>query len=298
MDAIGRMYRPEERCMNKTVLPGTNNPLSGITNYHTHTPLCRHAVGTEEEYVLEALKNGFSLLGFADHGAWPYESDYVSYMRMSLKEFPGYEKRVRDLEQKYAGRIEILLGMENEAFPPYIGWLKEFKEEHLDYLILGNHYDYCDEFNPDNHLPLSDRGGFYFGLCTRREEILRYGKRTVWGIETGVYDCLAHPDLFCFAYPVFDDDCKAVSRDLCAAAEAYHLPLEVNLNGMQRTDGGLGYPCRRFWEIASDFKIQAIIGFDAHRPAQLGLISLRQQALDMLNGLNIPVIDRLPLRKK
>lgn len=280
--------------------PERRKMIQGIelTNYHTHTPLCRHAQGTEEEYVLRAIQNGFSVLGFADHGAWPYESDYVSYMRMSVSEFWGYESRVRALEEKYRGQIRIPLGMENEAFPPYINWLKEFKEEHLDYLILGNHYDYNDEFNPDNHLPLNDRGGFYFGYCSEKEQILRYGKRTVWGMETGVFDYLAHPDLFCFLYPVFDEECAAVSRDLCAAAEAYHLPLEVNLNGMQRTDGGLGYPCRRFWEIASDYHITAIVGYDAHRPDQLGRQDLHEKALDMLKELRIPVTDRLPCENR
>ena len=29
-----------------------------IANYHTHTPRCNHAVGTEEEYVQAAIQRG------------------------------------------------------------------------------------------------------------------------------------------------------------------------------------------------------------------------------------------------
>ena len=30
-----------------------------LTNYHTHTARCGHAEGTEEEYILTALRCGF-----------------------------------------------------------------------------------------------------------------------------------------------------------------------------------------------------------------------------------------------
>ena len=30
-----------------------------LTNYHTHTTRCGHAEGTEEEYILTALRWGF-----------------------------------------------------------------------------------------------------------------------------------------------------------------------------------------------------------------------------------------------
>ena len=41
-----------------------------LTNYHTHTTRCGHAEGTEEEYILTALRCGFKVLGFSDHAPW------------------------------------------------------------------------------------------------------------------------------------------------------------------------------------------------------------------------------------
>ena len=35
-----------------------------IANYHTHTPRCNHAVGSEEEYIQQALNAGMKILGF------------------------------------------------------------------------------------------------------------------------------------------------------------------------------------------------------------------------------------------
>ena len=36
-------------------------------NYHTHTKRCKHAGGSDEEYIESAIKSGFQELGFADH---------------------------------------------------------------------------------------------------------------------------------------------------------------------------------------------------------------------------------------
>lgn len=44
------------------------------TNYHTHTTRCMHAVGSDEEYVLSAIKGGFQILGFSDHTPWKYRT--------------------------------------------------------------------------------------------------------------------------------------------------------------------------------------------------------------------------------
>ena len=42
-----------------------------FANYHTHTTRCRHAAGTDREYVEAAIKSGLTILGFADHTPLP-----------------------------------------------------------------------------------------------------------------------------------------------------------------------------------------------------------------------------------
>ncbi len=39
-------------------------------NYHTHMYLCRHATGTIEDYVKEAIRLNFDAIGFTDHAPW------------------------------------------------------------------------------------------------------------------------------------------------------------------------------------------------------------------------------------
>ena len=268
-----------------------------LKNYHTHTWRCQHARGTEEQYVLTAIDRGFDTLGFADHTPWPYKSDFVSGMRMRLDQFADYKQTVLGLREKYAGRIHIPLGLECEAFPEYFSWLRDFKAEHLDYIILGNHYDYTDE---GDHGLLYPARGVYFGGCTRADSLIRYGQRTIAGMQTGLYDYLAHPDLCFRIVRAFDADCRAVAVDICQAARALGMPLEFNLLGLARrardeSSGVLGYPCRDFWQIAAETGCAAIIGFDAHDPEDLGDLSLYNRAREILNGLGMEIREGLPI---
>ena len=38
-----------------------------LANYHTHTSRCRHATGTDEEYIQKAIAEGVKILGFSDN---------------------------------------------------------------------------------------------------------------------------------------------------------------------------------------------------------------------------------------
>ena len=60
------------------------------TNYHTHTERCYHAWGSDEEFVLAAIKGGYTELGFSDHACWKYDSDFVAHMRMPLSAYDDY----------------------------------------------------------------------------------------------------------------------------------------------------------------------------------------------------------------
>ena len=70
------------------------------TNYHTHTTRCMHATGSDEDYVLSAIKGGYQELGFSDHTPWKYHTDYVADMRMFPEELPGYVESLRSLREK------------------------------------------------------------------------------------------------------------------------------------------------------------------------------------------------------
>ena len=112
-----------------------------IANYHTHTPRCHHAVGTEEEYIQSAIAGGLQILGFADHSPYWFPGDYYSTFRMRPEELPNYVGNLRTLREKYAGQLRLHIGVEAEYYPKYFGELKErLRDGGVEYMILGQHF--------------------------------------------------------------------------------------------------------------------------------------------------------------
>lgn len=69
-------------------------------NYHTHTTFCDGS-DTAEDVVKEAIKKGFTHLGFSGH--------IDPGVRMDFSE---YDKEIRRLQESYRGKIDILRGVE------------------------------------------------------------------------------------------------------------------------------------------------------------------------------------------
>ena len=75
-----------------------------------HTYRCMHASGTDEEYVLSAIKNGYEEIGFSDHSPWKYDSNFVAHMRMKDSQFHDYYRsRFCTLKEKYHSNLQQVL---------------------------------------------------------------------------------------------------------------------------------------------------------------------------------------------
>lgn len=261
-----------------------------LTNYHTHTTRCGHAEGTEEDYIRTAIRCGYRVLGFSDHTPWAYSDPaFVSHIRMLPSQLEDYVAVLRGLREKYADQLHLHIGLEAEYFPAYLGWLKEEMERlGIEYLILGCHYDTTDEI---------DAKAARFGNSSSTAVGRRYAEQVIAGLETGLYRYLAHPDLFLNRVTAFDADAETACREICSAAARLDIPLEYNLAGLTlqgRPDGSLGYTRDEFWRIAAEYPVKAIVGCDAHAPAELDVVPVIEEKKAFLRGLGIPVLDTLP----
>ncbi|MFR9602713.1 MAG: histidinol-phosphatase [Rikenellaceae bacterium] len=240
------------------------------TNYHTHTERCNHAIGSDEEYVLSAIEGGFDLLGFSDHTPWCFKDGYVSGIRMGPEEVDDYVNSVRALGQKYADRIEIKVGLECEYYVDHISWLREERERlGLDYLIFGNHYPYSEP-NP-----------LYFARSTSKEDLDLYLKCSVEALESGLFDCFAHPDLFMRGYKEVDAHVRDIFRQLSRTARDTGVVMEFNTSMTYN---------RELWEIVAEEQPQVIIGLDCHQTHLLRIPSLYTHAEQRLCEMGIEPI--------
>ena len=259
-----------------------------LANYHTHTPRCHHASGSEEDYIRTAIRCGYDILGFSDHAPWPYAGGFISDCRMLPAELPGYVSTLRGLRAQYQDQIHLHIGLEAEYFPRYLSWMKETAEQYgLEYLIFGNHFRETEEL------------GDYFGACRTPAQLERYTEYAISAMESGLYCCFAHPDLCLNHYPVFDAAAERCLRQLCEAAVRTQTPLEYNLLGEARCAEedhrqDLGYTTEYFWRIAAEYPVTAIVGCDAHLVKSLEVVPHLLEIKTKLRADGITVLDTLP----
>ena len=246
-------------------------------NYHTHTERCRHAHGTEQDYVQEAIKAGVSVLGFSDHAPFP---DHDFGLRMPYEEFHDHLAVIDRLTREYASDITLYKGVEIEYLPEYRAYYEELlTKDKMDYLLLGE------------HLYRNTRGelrNIYYAACT--EDYVDYAKAVARAMETGYFRMVAHPDLFALCQFAWDRNCDEAAERIIEAADRTGVILEYNANGLRRgihdyPDGPrLMYPHPKFWEKAAAAGVPVIIGSDCHEVKQVWddcLPAARKTLLDM-----------------
>ena len=251
-------------------------------NYHTHTARCRHASGTEREYIETAIARGLDTLGFSDHTPYIFPDGYYSGFRMFPEQAAEYFETLEKLKKEYSGKIRIFSGLEAEYYPKHFPALLDFlKDFRPDYLILGQHFT-KNEYDGD-----------YSGKPTDNESVIdRYVKQVIEGLETGCFTYLAHPDLIRFTGrdSVYE---KHMSR-LCESCRELSIPIEINMLGLM---DNRHYPSERFWKIAAGCGCDIVIGCDAHKPDAVAEPATLKKAHDIAERVGVSPTENIILRR-
>lgn len=253
-----------------------------IANYHSHTTRCRHARGTEKEYVEKAIGRGLKVFGFSDHAPQFFPGDYYSTMRMFPEELPAYCHAVRSLQEEYKGRIEIPLGVEAEYYP--CSWkelIPYLQDQGIEYMILGQHWASNEYDAPYSGEPKTDV-----------KALSQYCDQVITAMETGKFTYIAHPDIYRFV-----GDRRAYlnqMRRICVASKQTNTPLEINLLGLA---AHRNYPNPLFWEIASEEGCQVILGIDAHAPEEIADRKPEMMAMAMVREFGLHLLEAVPFKK-
>ena len=108
--------------------------LYRFSNFHTHCSL-DDGMGELEDYVKEAISQGFSALGFSCHTPGKLQDVW----HMKNEDFPYYIEEINRLKILYGKEIELYIGLE-------LDYLEDTEElvgneflEHLDFTIASLH---------------------------------------------------------------------------------------------------------------------------------------------------------------
>lgn len=220
------------------------------TNYHTHHYRCHHATGEIEEYVKISCEKGLEEIGISCHV--PYEDQRFQNDRMEYKDIDAYLKEIEDVSKQYPN-IKILKSFECEYFEDVHDFYEELAKK-TDYLILGQHYIY------------KNNGQAVDTFClTETDELYIYRDYVVKALNTGLFQILAHPDIFMNHYGKWDEHCEVISEDIIEACIKNNVLLEYNANGLRNNRN---YPDKNFWMYLKKHYKDApvIVGSDAHNP--------------------------------
>jgi histidinol-phosphatase (PHP family) len=231
-------------------------------DYHTHTPLCRHAAGEPSEYAACAVAAGLREMGFSDHS--PMRRDDFDHWRMRLDQLDDYVEKVRRARRDYPN-LQIKLALEVDYMPGHEEWIGELAARHpWDYFIGSVHY-VSDSWAIDDPRELSkwrDRDPF--------EVWTLYFERLTQAANSGLFEIIGHADLpkkFNF-YP--SQDCTPLFERFLDAVKSKNIAIELNTAGL-RKDCKEIYPSRPFLELAARKQVPITFGSDAHAPAEVGM---------------------------
>jgi Histidinol phosphatase and related hydrolases of the PHP family len=223
-------------------------------NYHTHTTRCRHASGTERDYIETAISRGLTTLGFSDHSPYYFDGDYYSGFRMRREELADYYETLISLRDEYKSKIDIKIGLEAEYYPKYFDkFLALIEPSKLDYLILGQHF-----------LDNETEGRYSAQPTNDPTRLSDYITQLINAIKTGKFTYIAHPDLI-----AFEGDKTIYTREigkLCEVSKELDVPLEINMLGLR---DHRRYPNSDFWKIVADYDCHVVAGCDAHEPQSI-----------------------------
>lgn len=225
-------------------------------NYHTHTTMC-DGTNTAEEMVQQALGLGFLHLGFSGHMDPDIHMDW-----------PAYVAEIGRLKQKYADRLDIIMGVElDNIYDPACC-------PGAEYIIGSTHFLDVDSPNPmavDNTEGIMVRlceeyyGGDWLALC-----------RAYYQLEAQVYDKLhctfvGHFDLvtrFNDSLHFVDETSKAYLDPALQAMEylaGEGVPFEINCGAVNRNRKKELYPRTELLRALHDFGGEIFISADAHQ---------------------------------
>jgi histidinol-phosphatase (PHP family) len=230
-------------------------------DYHTHTPLCRHASGEPESFVDAALAAGLTEYGISDHA--PQVPEPFDDWRMAEAELPEYFLWINRARAHAAGRIPVRAGLECDWLEGCEPWIAGLTARHeWDYLIGSVHY--LGDWDFDNPK--------WLGRWAQSDVAAvwtHYWQTYARMAESGLFDILGHPDLVkkfaCFP----PGDLAHYYEPAVDAIAASGCVIELNTAGWHKPCAE-AYPAPGFLELACSAGVPLVISSDSHAPAEVG----------------------------
>lgn len=232
-----------------------------IADYHMHTPLCGHAVGSPSEYAQTAVKAGLEEIGFSDHAPFVHMRD--PGVTMGIEQLPDYYRMIEDVRKEFQGTLRIKVAIEADFIPGYEDKTKAILDDYpYDYVIGSVHFindwgfDNPDEREQWNEQDVNQVYREYFDLLRQTA-------------QSGMYDIMAHVDLVKKFGNRPTEDMTDEIRKTARVFKECGVAVEINTSGAYKPANEM-YPALDHLKIYCEAGIPLTFGSDAHDPDHVG----------------------------
>ena len=232
-----------------------------LRDYHMHS-VFSDGVDTPEAMVLSAIEKGMDEMGFSEHAYAPH--DYDCGIPIGLE--GAYRREIARLKEKYAGKIRILCGVEQDWFSPLPPDDYDYRIGSVHNLLEGDEY-YALDGSAEEQKQAVERfyGGDAYVMCEKYYALM--GDI----VERTNADIIGHFDLLTKFYeqqPLFDVHHPRYIAAWQAAADKLlktGKPFEINTGAITRGYRTTPYPMPDICRYLADRGAKFILSSDSHR---------------------------------
>ncbi len=246
-------------------------------NVHTHSSYC-DGNGLLSDFIAQALKCGYSSVGFSSHAPLLFETHFS----IDIRTIQQYVDEIRHL-QRSEPRIKLLAGMECDYIPGMSSPFSEFKKNYgLDYIIGGVHLVKGIDSNNLWFIDGPLKSEFDKGLCEVfqndiKKGVAQYYQQICEMLTTQELDILAHVDKIKMhnSGRYFSEE-EHWYQNLCMEVidilKQKEVVVEINTRGIYKKRCPDYYPSKFILQNLLENNIRITISSDAHQPSELDLL--------------------------
>jgi histidinol-phosphatase (PHP family) len=253
--------------------------LAITIDYHTHHVRCGHAQGQIEDYVKAAISRGLTEIGISDHSPLYYldGNDPIPGQAMAKNELDQYVEEVLSLKARYAGQINVKLGLESDYIESMEAFYADiFAKYPFDYVIGSVHQVF------DSHVYDHRRWSAKPDPMSIYAEYYRLVAKSA---RSGLFDILGHTTaILAYSPRPIPAEIEALQDEALAAIRESDVCVEVNTSGYRkmRTEP---FPSPRMIDKAVELGIPLTFSSDSHRPDEVAHAREQTEALFVARGV-------------
>jgi histidinol-phosphatase (PHP family) len=237
------------------------------TNIHTHSTYSDGA-DSPEEIIQSALRKGLTGIGFSEHAP----DDNCKECELKAENVEAYFTEINRLKKKYAGQIEIYIGIESDAFALFDKSRLDFSIGSVHGVLGGDAGVFCCI---DHTHEAFAQAVAIAGCGDARVLVERYYETVAQMVCAYKPDIIGHLDLIVKLNKdgrYFDEQSgwyKKLQDEVVHKIAESQCIVEVNTGGIKRGFRAEPYPSRYLLENLKDAGVPLILSSDAHSAEDL-----------------------------